>query len=133
MGELLFFEPPKLAYPLLLRGTGVREAIKPSQSGIDLRNRFLVRLQIDRIVRNQISTLDCFHVDHKAKNGTQLFLHLVVSLNLIVQSVIAQGGSEVYATTPRVRPNPIVRMTIRRCCRVASIGPPRAFEKVPER
>jgi hypothetical protein len=92
-GELFFFEPPKLVHPLLLRGTGFREAIKPSQSGIDLRNRFFVGLQIDRIVRNQISTLACFHVDHKAKNGTQLFLHLVVSLNLIVQSVIAQGGS----------------------------------------
>jgi len=53
----------------------------------------LVGLQIDRIVRNQISTLACFRIDHKAKNGTQLFLHLVVSLNLIVQSVITQRGS----------------------------------------
>jgi len=53
----------------------------------------LVGLQIDRIVRNQISTLACFHVDHKAKNGTQLFFTSWFSLNLIVESIIAQGGS----------------------------------------
>ena len=83
-GELLFFDPPKLVHPLLLKGTLFREAVKPSHSGIDLRCRFLVRLQVDRIIRNQISTLACFRIDHQAKNGTQLFLHFVILLNLIV-------------------------------------------------
>jgi hypothetical protein len=92
-GELLFFDPSKLRHLPLLRGTGFRQPVKRSQSGIDLRGRFLVGLQVDWIIRNQISTLACFRIDHKAKNGTQLFLHFVVSLNLIVQSVVTHGGS----------------------------------------
>jgi hypothetical protein len=53
----------------------------------------LVRLQVDRIIRDQVSSLACFRIDGKAKDGTQFFLHFVGSLNLIVQSVITQGRS----------------------------------------
>jgi hypothetical protein len=87
------FEPPKIVYPLLLRAAIFCEISESSQSAIDLRDRFLVRLQVNRIVRKQVAALACFRIDGKAKDGTQLFLHFVSSLKLIVQSVITQGRS----------------------------------------
>jgi hypothetical protein len=85
---------------LALSGTVSREIVKSGQAGLDLGGRFLVWDQVDRIIRDQVSTLAGFRINHKAKNGTQLFLHFVGSLNLIVQSVITQSG------TARVRHHP---------------------------
>jgi hypothetical protein len=51
----------------------------------------LVRIQVDRITRDQVSPLACFRIDGKAKDGIQHFLHFVGPLNLIIQSVITQG------------------------------------------
>jgi hypothetical protein len=41
-----------------------------------------------------------FRIDHQVQKRTQLFLHFVISLNLIIQSVITKGS------TARVRHHP---------------------------
>jgi len=105
-GELLLFELSKLVHPLPLSDTVSREIVKSGQSGIDSRGRFLVWHQVDRIIRNQVSTLACFRINHKAENSTQLFLHFVGSLNLIVQPVITQGGTAGVRNHPKSEEQP---------------------------
>jgi hypothetical protein len=87
------FELSQFVHPLPLNGTVSREIVKPVQSGLYLGSRFLVWHQVDRIIGNQVSTLTCFRINHKAKHGPQLLFHFVGSLNLIVQPVITRGGS----------------------------------------
>ena len=87
------FEPLEVVYPLLLNGTVSREIVESSQPTLDLRSRCSIRLQVDRIIRDQVSPLACFRIDYQAQNGTQLFFYFVGSLNLSVQSVITQGST----------------------------------------
>ena len=49
-----------------------------------VKNSFSIRVLTEPLGTSLEPLLACFRIDHKAKNGTQLFLHFVVSLNLIV-------------------------------------------------